>query len=204
MPFGDPMKLSPQSSGGDTTAIDSYGYYLEGKDYPRLIYIEIDKNRDNQSDEMIWNGTPSNNTAGSPLKSGHARVHEESDTNYDGKVDTIRWFLVNDVLTLVQKDTNADGFFETLLYYNLQKKVARTDIDSNRDGKFDIFIFNDRAEVDTNADMAPDKVVFGKSPLELEEKATNKKDLKDLPKASSYFLNSSLVPQSERPIVGGF
>lgn len=200
MPLGRPMKLMGVDTSGNGEK-DSFAYMMLSKNNKRIIYQEIDKNGDRQSDEFIWVGsTPRRKQT--DLLNEPVKVYEESDEDNNGIIDTIRWFLPNDYIALVQKDSNQDGYFETTEYYNFQKKIARIEIDSNEDGFSDIFIWKNRAEIDTNFDKKPDSFVTGESALELEEKAINRRDLKPLRESESYFSNPKLIRLEERSIIG--
>ncbi|WP_411822768.1 hypothetical protein [Leptospira sp. 'Mane'] len=200
LPFGTEMRIMPVDTAG-TGKIDTNGYYLPEKDNYRVVYLEIDKNTDGSSDEFIWQGHSTVQEPGSPLRK-MVKVHEEVDENYDGKVDLLRWMLPNEKIVMVQKDSDKDGFFETTQYYNFNNKVVRRELDTNKDGYADIFIFSDRAEVDSDGDRVPDLYVIGSSDLELEEKATNRRDTKPLKKDDSYLFNQKLLPMTERSIIG--
>jgi hypothetical protein len=200
LPFGAEIRIMPVDTIGKGN-IDTNGYYIAEKDNYRVIYIEIDKNGNGSSDEFIWQGHATSQNPNEPAVRTMVKVHEEVDENNDGKVDLIRWLLPNELIALTQKDSNHDGYFETTQYYNLRKRIVRREIDTGK-GFPTIFIFSDRAEIDTNGDRIPDQVVLGTSDLMLEEKAMNLRDAKPLKADDSVFLNPKLLPQEERPILG--
>lgn len=200
LPIGTPMRILGVDTTGDGNK-DSFGYYLLSKGNRRIVYQEIDKNGDGSADEFIWVGSSiqrqPNAILNEPIK-----VYEESDSNNNGKIDTIRWFLPNEYISMEIVDSDEDGFFETTIYYSYQKVPVRREIDSNKDGYADIYIWEGRAEIDSNFDKEPDLFVIGSSNLELEDKAINRRDTKPLPKSSSWFLNPKLIPLNQRAIIG--
>ncbi|MCZ8342800.1 MAG: hypothetical protein O9301_07195 [Leptospira sp.] len=200
LPFGAEMRKIPVDSASNGK-IDSMGYYIPESENYRILYIEIDKDGNGSSDEFIWQGVATLQDPKSPVKNMQ-KVHEQVDENNDGKIDLIRWLLPNEIIAMVQKDSDRDGYFESVFYYNLKKKVVRRELDPNKKGKPSIFIFFDRAEIDSDEDGYPDLVVYGKSELELEEKAVNKRETKPLKKEDSLLLNPSKLPQTERPLLG--
>ncbi|TGN18468.1 Lsa25.6 family adhesin [Leptospira idonii] len=200
LPFGAEIRKMPVDSAENGT-IDSVGYYIPEKDNYRLIYVELDKNGNGSSDEFIWQGHATTQDPVSPVKN-MVKVHEEVDENHDGKIDLIRWLMPNEIIALAQKDSDGDGYFETTMYYNLKKRVVRREIDVKKEGRPTVFIFVDRAEIDSDGDSIPDLVVYGTSDLELEEKAINLRDTKPLSKGASYLFNLSLIPASDRAILG--
>ena len=200
LPFGIEMRMMSVDTAGQGKN-DTNGYYLPEKDSYRVVYIEIDKNGDKSSDEFLWQGLAPFQKPEEKGVNNMVKVHEEVDENYDGKIDLIRWLLPNELIALVQKDSDNDGYFETTRYYNLKKRVVRREIDRGK-GFPTIFIFFDRAEIDTNGDKVVDTVVFGSSDLELEEKAVNLREAKPLKAEASFVLNPKLLPVEERPILG--
>ncbi|MDZ4726648.1 MAG: hypothetical protein SH817_10855 [Leptospira sp.] len=202
LPFGAEIRMMPVDTTGHGS-IDTTGYYIPEKGSYRVIYIEIDKNGNGSSDEMIWQGSATYQDPNTKDLKTMVKVHEEVDENHDGKIDLIRWMLPNDFIAISQKDSDHDGFFESTQYYNYKKIVVKREVDSKKQGFPTIFIYQDRAEIDSDSDKVPDLVVFGKSELELEEKATNLRDVKPLKKDASYFLNPKLLPLDARPIIGG-
>ncbi len=198
--FGlDAEKIKVDTTGDGVP--DTWGYYMADPGNFRIIYEEIDKNLDGFSDELIWGGsavfTPTNRAEKDVVK-----VHEETDTDYDGKVDTLRWLLPNELIALSQSDTDKDGYFESTEYYNFQKKIVRKEKDTNRDGKPDIFMWDTRAEIDTNFDLKPDKFLLANSDLEIQEKIKDKNNFKDLKESDSWLLNQNLIPMKSRSIIG--
>lgn len=200
LPAGAPVSIVGVDTSGNGQK-DAFGYMLRSKGNTRIVYQELDKNGDRMSDEFIWVGSTSRRPKEAKLQEA-VKVYEESDENNDGTIDTIRWFLPNEYISMILKDTDNDGYFETTEYFNYQKKPVRTEIDTNEDGLADIFIWSSRAEIDTDFDKTPDLIVYGNSKLELEEKAVNRKDTKPLNKATSYFINPKLIPFEERSIIG--
>ncbi|WCL47864.1 hypothetical protein [Leptospira sp. GIMC2001] len=200
LPLGTSMKMLGIDTSGNGEN-DSFGYYLLSKGNKRIVYQEIDKNGDRKSDEFIWVGSTNRRSSESKINEP-VKVYEESDSNNDGSIDTIRWFLPNDFISMVMKDSNKDGYFETTVYYSFAKKPVRTEIDSNQDGFADIFIWSNRAEIDTNFDKLVDSIVLGDSPLELEGKAMERKDMKPVTSSNSWHSNPKLVPMEERAIIG--
>lgn len=200
LPFGLEMRMMPVDTVGQGT-IDTNGYYLPEKDNYRVIYIEIDKNGNGSSDEFIWQGQATYQKPDEKGLKTMVKVHEEVDENNDGKIDLIRWLLPNENIALTQRDTDHDGYFESTQFYNLKKRIVRREIDTGK-GFPTIFIFFDRAEIDTDGDRIPDRVVYGNSDLELEDKAVNLRESKTLKSESSYLLNPKLLPPEERPILG--
>lgn len=200
LPLGTPMKMMGIDTSGDGNK-DAFGYYLTSKNNRRVVYQEIDSNSDRQSDIFIWAGSSTRKKPDDTLSEA-VKVYEESDENKNGIIDTIRWYLPNEYISLVMKDKDEDGYFEVTEYFNYQKVAVRTEIDTNKDGFADIYIWGDRAEIDSNFDKTPDLVVYGKSVLELEEKAMNKRDTKPLSASQSWFLNPKLIPIEQRSIIG--
>jgi hypothetical protein len=201
LPFGAEMRIMPVDTTG-RGSIDTNGYYIPEKGSYRVLYIEIDKNGNGSSDEFIWQGHAAYQDPQAPTVRTMMKVHEQVDENNDGKIDLIRWLLPNELIAMTQKDSNHDGYFETTQYYNIRKIIVRKEIDTNKKGSPNVFIFSDRAEVDTDGDHVPDQVVFGKSDLELEEKATNLRDAKPLTAKDSLLLNPGLLSVENRPILG--
>lgn len=198
--LGTPMKMMGIDTSGDGNK-DSFGYYLLSKNNRRIVYQEMDKNADGQSDEFIWVGSSSSRKKGALLNEP-VKVYEESDENNNGKIDTIRWYLPNEIISMELVDSDEDGYFETTNYYNFKKIIARREIDSNQDGYANIYIWNNRAEIDSDGDKIPDRIVLGKSALELEDKAVNDRDTKKMNPKESWFLNPRLIPLEERSIIG--
>ncbi|MBE7411751.1 MAG: hypothetical protein L6Q54_04990 [Leptospiraceae bacterium] len=198
--FGLPVEQMKVDTTGDGV-MDTWGYYLNDPGNIRIIYEEIDKNLDGFSDELIWAGsavfTPKDRAEKEVVK-----VHEEVDTDYDGKVDTIKWLLPNDFYALAQSDTDRDGYFETTSYYSFKKNIVRKEKDTNKDGKPDVILWETRGEIDTDFDSTPDKFVIAKSNLELEEIVKDKTKHQSLSEKNSWFLNQNLVPENERSIIG--
>ena len=201
LPFGAEMRIMPVDTTGKGS-IDTNGYYIPEKGSYRILYIEIDKNGNGSSDEFIWQGQATIQDPNTPNVRSMVKVHEEVDENNDGKIDLIRWLLPNELIALSQKDSDHDGYFETTQYYNLKKRIVRREIDNNKKGFPTIFIFSDRAEIDTDGDRNPDKVVFGNSDLELEEKATNLRDAKPIKPSESVLFNPNLLNPDDRPVLG--
>ncbi|GBF48997.1 hypothetical protein LPTSP4_05040 [Leptospira ryugenii] len=201
LPFGSEMRMMPVDTANQGRN-DTVGYYIPEKGNYRILYIEIDKDDNGSSDEFIWQGLSSVQQEANPNVKSMVKVHEEVDENNDGKIDLIRWLLPNELIGIAQKDSNHDSYFETTMFYNLKKQIVRKEIDAERKGFPTIFIFPDRAEIDSNYDRIPDLVVFGTSDLELEAKATGKKDTKPLAKSESRVLNQKLLPAEIRPIIG--
>ncbi len=195
------MRIMPVDTTGKGS-IDTNGYYIPEKDNYRILYIEIDKNGNGSSDEFIWQGLDTIQNPKNPAIKSMVKVHEEVDENNDGKIDLIRWMLPNDLIALSQKDSNHDGYFETTQFYNVKKRIVRREIDAKKKGTPSIFIFSDRAEIDSDGDKVPDLIVFGTSDLDLEEKATNLRETKPLKADASFVLNPKLLPQAERSILG--
>ena len=201
LPFGAEMRIMPVDTAGKGS-VDTNGYYIPEKGNYRVLYLEIDKNGNGSSDEFIWQGQATFQDPKSPELRSMVKVHEEVDENNDGKIDLIRWLLPNELIALSQKDSDHDGYFETTQYYNFKKRIVRREIDSKKKGYPTIFIFTDRAEIDTDGDKTPDKVVYGKSDLELEEKATNLRDAKSMKPNESVLFNPNLLNADDRPILG--
>jgi hypothetical protein len=200
LPAGSPMKVIGLDTSGNGQN-DAFGYYLTTKGNRRVVYQEIDKNGDRRSDEFIWVGSTGRRPSNGILQEA-VKVYEESDENNDGIIETIRWYLPNEYISMVFKDSDKDSYFETTQYYNFQKKPVRTEIDTNKDGFADIYIWSTRAEIDSDFDKIPDMIVLGNSPLELEDKAINRRETKTLVKTNSWFLNAKLIPETDRAIIG--
>lgn len=181
--------------------IDTKGYYMDDAGNYRLIYNELDRNVDGFSDLMIWVGS-----SAAPRKDAQVKdivkVHEEEDEDYDGKIDTLRWYLPNEFVALSQHDTDKDGYFESTKYYNFNKVEVRTEKDTNFDGRADIVSWLSRAELDTNFDGIPDTFTEAPTKLILNDKIERKVDLRPLDKSKSWFLNPTLIPLEERSIIG--
>ncbi len=201
LPFGAEMRIMPVDTTGKGS-IDTNGYYIPEKGNYRVLYIEIDKNGNGSSDEFIWQGHATFQDPKTPSVRTMMKVHEQVDENNDGKIDLIRWLLPNDLIAMTQKDSDHDGYFETTSHYNVRKKIVRREIDATKKGTPSIFIFSDRAEIDSDGDFIPDKVVFGGSDLELEEKATNLRETKPLLSKDSLLVHPELLNREERPILG--
>lgn len=202
LPFGSEMRMMPVDTANQGRT-DTVGYYIPEKGNYRILYIEIDKDDNGSSDEFIWQGLSSVQNEANPHVKTMVKVHEEVDENNDGKIDVIKWLLPNELIGMVQKDSDRDDYFETTIYYNVKKQMVRREIDSTKKGFPNIFIFPDRAEIDSDLDRIPDLVVFGNSDLELEAKAMGNKDTKPLAKTDSRVLNPKLLPFEHRPIIGG-
>ncbi len=201
LPFGAEMRIMPVDTTGKGS-IDTNGYYIPEKGSYRILYIEIDKNGNGSSDEFIWQGPAAYQDPSTPSVKTMMKVHEQVDENNDGKIDLIRWLLPNDLIAMTQKDSNHDGYFETTSYYNISKGIVRRELDLEKKGSPSIFIFGDRAEIDTDGNRVPDKVVFGTSNLELEEKASSLREAKPLLEKDSLTLHPNLLKSSERAILG--
>jgi len=198
--FGLPVEQMKVDTSGDGVT-DTWGYYMNDPGNFRIIYEEIDKNLDGFSDELIWAGS----AVFSPKDRAEkevVKVHEEVDTDYDGKVDTLKWLLPNELYALAQTDSDKDGYFETTSYYNYKKSIVRMEKDTNKDGKPDQILWDTRAEIDTDFNLIPDKMVTAKSNLELQEIVKDKSKYKELAQKDSWFLNQALIPDLNRSIIG--
>ncbi|MCB1192881.1 MAG: hypothetical protein KDK90_20725 [Leptospiraceae bacterium] len=194
------MNIRAEDTNGDGKK-DTWGYYLNDPGNYRIVYLEIDKNSDGTSDDLIWTGLHPASPKGRAEKE-IVKVHEEEDTDNDGVIDTLYWMLPNKIISLSQVDTNKDGYFETTNYFNFENQIVRVEKDTNFDGKADQYFWSMRVEVDTNYDGKPDMFATADTKKELEEFANNKEKLKPLDKDSSWFLNPSKVPQHEKAIIG--
>ncbi len=196
--FGAKMEMVPVDTNNDGKK-DAMGYYINNSDNHRIVYQEHDSDQNGKSEFFVWSGL-------SPVDPKRAtketvKVHEEEDTDKDGKIDTIRWLLPNDFIAMSQVDRDADGYFETTNYYTMRKTIARSEVDSNKDGYPDQFFWANRVEVDTDFDKKPDKYYIGSSEAEIRTKANDKNSLKPLSEKESWALNPSLVPAQEKAII---
>lgn len=198
--YGLPMKQMDFDTDKNNKK-ETMSYYIDDPGNFRTVYGEMDMDNDGASEIMFWTGLQTASPPGQAEKA-FTKVHEEEDTNKNGKVDILRWMLPNQFIALAQVDSNEDGYFETTQYFNFKKNVVRTEIDSNFDGKSDIYFWKNRGEADTDFDGIPDAFIVLTSELELKEKIKLKKDLKPLKKEDSWFYNQSLIPQDERAIIG--
>ena len=128
--------------------------------------------------------------------------YKEVDTNTDGKVDVLKWYLPNEFIALSQHDKDKDGYFEATTYYNFKKLPVRTEVDTNFDGRADRIIWENRAELDTDFDGIPDSYIEAPTRLILEDSIERKAGIKPLEKAKSWFLNPILAPADYRAIIG--
>ena len=60
--------------------------------------------------------------------------------------------MPNEFIALTQHDKDKDGYFETTTYYNFKNFPVRSEIDTNFDGRADRFIWDTKAELDTDYD----------------------------------------------------
>ncbi|MEM7180777.1 MAG: hypothetical protein AAF518_07685 [Spirochaetota bacterium] len=181
--------------------MDAIGYYVADPANNRLVYQELDANSDEKSDTLIWLGLSSASGKNQPVKKP-VKVHEEEDTDLDGKIDILKWMLPNDFIALTQEDHDKDGYFETTVYYNFKKQAVRSEIDTNFDGKADVILWQNRVEVDSDFDQRFDQYADTKSKLDGEARAKKKKDLQTLSKTESWFHNRKLIPPIYEVIVG--
>ncbi len=181
--------------------VDTKGYYMDDAGNFRLLYNELDRNMDGFTDLMIWVGSSSAPKREAQVKD-IVKIHEEEDEDYDGKIDTLRWYLPNEFIAISQHDRDKDGYFEVTSYYNFKKLAVRTEIDTNFDGRADKIIWETRAELDTDFDGMPDSYTEAPTKLILEDKVERKVDLKPLDKSKSWFLNPALAPTDYRAIIG--
>lgn len=200
--FGAPVKMWHVDTTGDGVA-DTWGYFINEPGNFRPIYEEIDKNLDGHSDEFIWAGSAVYSPKNRPEREV-VKVHEESDQNNDGKIDTIKWLLPNEFFAMGQLDEDNDGFFETTTYYNIKKQIVRKEKDTDHNGKPDVILWTmiPRVEVDSNSDGIPDKFKTAKSNLELESVKKDSVGLLPLAKSDSWYLNQNKVPQENRALIG--
>lgn len=197
---GVEMKVKPEDTNGDGKN-DSWGYYLNDPGNYRIVYIEVDKNGDGTSDNLIWTGLHPASPKGRAEKE-IVKVHEEEDTTGNGVIDTLYWMLPNKIISLSQVDSDGDGYFETTNYFNFQKQIVRTEKDTNFDGKPDQFYWLMRVEVDSDFDGKPDKYATADTKKQLEQIAKTKKELLPLKEEFSWFLHKEKIPQQERAIIG--
>lgn len=199
-PFGSSIESKKVDTTGDGK-IDTQGYYMNDAGNYRLLYNEVDRNLDGFSDFMLWVGSSTSQKQEGQVKEV-VKVHEEEDDDYDGKVDTLRWYLPNDLIALTQNDDDKDGYFETTIYYNFKKLPIRTEVDTNSDGRADRIIWNTRAEIDTDFDGFPDSYLEAPTKVKLLSNIDRKIDIKPLEKSKSWFLNPSLIPVDYKAIIG--
>lgn len=197
---GTEMNIRAEDTNGDGKK-DTWGYYLNDPGNYRIVYLEIDKNSDGTSDDLIWTGLHPASPKGRAEKE-IVKVHEEEDMDNDGVIDTLYWMLPNNIISLSQVDTNKDGYFETTNYFNFEKQIVRVEKDTNFDGKADQYFWAMRVEVDMDFDGIPEMFATANTKKELENMAKNKQNLKPLDKQSSWFLNPSIVPGHEKAIIG--
>ncbi|MDX1959344.1 MAG: hypothetical protein SFU98_12265 [Leptospiraceae bacterium] len=193
------MKPIPLDTNGNKKD-DTIGYYIDTPGNYRVVYQELDSDENGKSEIFVWHGLSSVNTPEQAEKQT-IKVHEEEDTNGDGKIDLVRWLLPNEFIAIVQRDNDFDEYLETTNYYNSAKQIVRSEVDSDKDGKPDKIFWTTRAEVDTNRDGIPDKFTLGNNEAEIREKVNTGKDLKPLKQNESWILNPNLVPTNERPIL---
>lgn len=198
--FGLPMKQKKVDSDQDEK-IDSIGYYLDDPGNYRVVYQEIDRDRNNTSDTFLWVGLSPTTDKKKPVRKV-VKVHEEEDTNLNGKIDTLRWMLPNDFIALSQEDRDNDGYFETTVYYNFKKKPVRYEKDTNFDGKADFVYWQTRVEIDSNQDQIFDKFKTTTSIEQAQNATKEDKQLQPLSKAQSWFHNRKLIPATYASIIG--
>ena len=131
-----------------------------------IVCREIDTNLDGIKDVVR-----TFNAKGEP-------IHEEADSNYDGKLDV--WVsFVNGRMSEEDSDTNFDGKVDTWKYY-VDGELSRVKRDTNNDGKADVWEIYvkgklDRMGVDTEFDGHVDRwdrdVVATRAAEEAEVKA---------------------------------
>jgi hypothetical protein len=222
--FNNPVKISELDT-NDDKKIDTRGFYFEEPNFLRLFFNEMDTNLDGFSDYFLWVGSHTAPKKDSPMREV-VKVHEEIDSDFDGKIDEIKWFLPNEFIALVQKDKNKDGYFETTEYYNFKKAPARLEMDTaspdptNKellrfDGRSDVFYWqgSGRVEIDDDYDGIPELVTIASSILILEDKIQKLKsatpeekskltDFKKLNVKDSWLLFPNLVPLDQKAIIG--
>ncbi|HMV79002.1 MAG TPA: hypothetical protein PL048_07005 [Leptospiraceae bacterium] len=196
--FGAKMEMLPIDTNNDGKK-DAIGYYVNNSENHRIVYQEHDADQNGKSEFFVWSGLSAMDT-NKPTKDT-VKVHEEEDTDKDGKIDTIRWLLPNDFIAMSQVDRDADGYFETTNYYTMRKTIARSEVDTNKDGYPDQFFWTRRVEVDTDFDKKPDKYYVGSSEADIRTKANDKSSLKPLAEKESWVLNPALVPAEEKSII---
>jgi antitoxin component YwqK of YwqJK toxin-antitoxin module len=194
------MKIQDVDTNSDSK-IDTKGYYLDDSGNFRLIYNESDNNLDGISDFFVWMGSSPAPKKEVAIKDV-VKVHEEEDSDFDGKIDILKWYLPNELIALTQVDKDKDGYFETTNYFNFKKQIVRTEIDTDFDGRADVYLWDNRAEIDTDKDGIPDKFTTAPSKLLLQDKLEKKIDLNNLNKSNSWLLYPNQAPIEQRAIIG--